>query len=101
MTTEENIAAAVRWGDEMDGLTVLIHNLTARPRTDRLRAARLARDLAAERATSARLADRVLELGAENERLREALLTARTALVDHLTVIDAAVSSPGLRAERT
>ena len=52
---------------------ILQHNHDARPWATMHRAARLARDLTRERATSARLADRVLDLGRELEALRAAV----------------------------
>jgi len=52
---------------------IIAHNREARPLATMRRAARLARDLAAERATSARLADRCLDLGRELESLRDAV----------------------------
>ena len=52
---------------------IIWHNRDARPWATMHRAARLAADLVAERATSARLADRCLDLGRELEALRDAV----------------------------
>ena len=52
---------------------ILQHNRDARPWATMHRAARLASDLTAERATSAQLADRCLDLGRELEALRDAV----------------------------
>lgn len=54
-------------------LRIRYHNQDARPWATMRRAARLARDLTTERATSARLADRALDLGRELEALRDAV----------------------------
>ena len=57
------------------------HNAKLRPQATRRRLFRLARDLTTERATSARLADRCLDLGRELESLR-ALATPPTWIAD-------------------
>ena len=49
------------------------HNAKLRPQATRRRLFRLARDLTTERATTARLADRCLDLGRELEALRDAV----------------------------
>ena len=60
---------------------IMWHSRHARRDATRRRAARLASDLTAERATSARLADRCLDLGRELEALR-ALATPPTWIAD-------------------
>lgn len=52
---------------------IMWHNGEARRVATARRAARLASDLTAERATSAQLADRCLDLGRELEALRDAV----------------------------
>ena len=52
---------------------IMWHSRHARRDATRRRAARLASDLTAERATSAQLADRCLDLGRELESLRDAV----------------------------